>query len=194
MTKVILTEQQYKKFISEDSILNQLEFQQESEGYHNGQSDLVWKAYLGDKIIGSLEYTVYEGTASVRMLSVNKNYRRQGIAAKLMEKLSDEFGYKNIDTGMMTIDGSALISTLDKLHSFDREAEANKSKHLSLSVLDRKNFNSKDVWQFMVDYYYHGNEVWSQIEKYNEHNNLINGNDPNDLTDIVRWIEGAKTN
>lgn len=189
--KLRILQETYNNILREN---NSIEFVQDSIGYAYGQHDLVWNAYHGDDLVGQLSYSDFENTPAVKMLTVVPKYRGRGIASKLMEKLVDEYGYRNIDLGMLTQDGAGLIKKLDKLYGFDREAELNRSKHWSPEIFNQIKAISTDVWNFMTDYYKTGNEVWQNLEKYNEKDHLIDGQDPNDLADIVRWIEGAKEN
>lgn len=177
-----------------DNILNQVDFEETSYGAHHGQTDILVKAFIGDEQVGYLDYSEFEGNPYINMIEVDPTYRKKGIGEKLIMRLADRYGYSNIDWGFKTEGGLALQQKMDKILGYGRQADENKSKHLNKDILNRFKSVSEDIYRFMRDYYTIGNKIWSQMDKYNETNYEIDGVDPNDLADIVRWIDGAKEN
>jgi GNAT superfamily N-acetyltransferase len=67
------------------------------------------------EVIGKLDYGHTKGEPlAVKWIEVAPEYRRQGIATKLVEKAKQEYG-DNIDWGMSTDDGTSFIGSLLKL-------------------------------------------------------------------------------
>lgn len=65
-------------------------------------------------VYGKLEFTVYDGVASISWIQVADDRLRQGIARQMIQRLvQGGFPYKSIRWGMMTDDGSALKQKLD---------------------------------------------------------------------------------
>jgi GNAT superfamily N-acetyltransferase len=192
MIKLVITEGQYKSIVESSDISNQLEFRDESYGYYGGQSNMyLYAQFLGDTV-GYIDYSIYENKPHINMIKVEKEYRGRGIGEALINKLAAEFGYTNIIWGNVTSSGLRLQQKMDNIYGYDRNKIV--SNHLPKDIIDKFKSISKNIYNFVKDYYHFGNKVWSQMEKYNEVDNEIDGQDPNDLADIVRWIEGAKEN
>lgn len=68
---------------------------------------------VGGRIVGALNYTrIDRGSKApqviVSNIVVDKNWRRQGVASRLLEELLEEFPQARVDTAM-TIDGAAFF-------------------------------------------------------------------------------------
>lgn len=177
-----------------DNIMNQLSFEESSYNYHHGQVDILLKAFFNNNQVGYLDYSLFEGKPYINMIKVHEDYRKMGVGEKLIMRLADVYGYKNIEWGYKTAGGLALQQKIDRIYGYNRVSEEDKSKHLPKEFLNKFKDVSPNVYSFVKDYYSIGNNVWSQMDKYNEKNYEIDGYDPNDLADIVRWIDGAKQN
>lgn len=95
---------------------------------HSNQVDFLSQAKMGGKVVGRLHYSVSMNGKTAR-ISINKieaSVKRAGVASKLVGALAKEYGYKNIEWGMMTESGYALRTALDRKYGFDREAAAPK--------------------------------------------------------------------
>lgn len=91
-------------------------------GYSYGESyhTVVAKDRSG-KVVGKLDYSVYDGVPKIMM--VESFQEKSGVGTALVAHLSKEFGYKNIDWGMMTSDGVKLRDKLDKMYKIERVFE-----------------------------------------------------------------------
>ena len=192
--KIKILQETYNNLIKEQTPID-IEFTSDVYGAHHGQTDHLLNAVVNENIVGYLDYSIFEDAPYINMIEVSKDARGQSIGVKLIQKLSEEYPYESIDWGTMTGDGVKLQMKMDKIYGFDRKAEESKSNHLPYEILEKIKGISKDIYNFMSDYYHQGNIVWHQMEKYNEdEDRTIGGYDANELADIVKWIEGAKLN
>ena len=83
-----------------------------SRGYHHGQYDLAVVAYSGDKVAGWIDYSVYDGEASIQMIEVKPEYARRGLAKQMLLALQDKYPDQEIDWGSLTQDGSKLYQSM----------------------------------------------------------------------------------
>ncbi len=88
-----------------------LRFVDECTGYHHGQTNCIIGAYLGDRPVGYLEYSIFEGNAHITDVQVAEDLRRQGIATQMFRKLEQELEGKIIHT-MQTPEGAQWVSSL----------------------------------------------------------------------------------
>ncbi len=82
---------------------------------YSGQTDMIKQAIKGDKVVGFLQYAVYEDEPYIQLIKVDENYRRQGIATSLLKDLQHDFPRTSINTGMMTEEGKMLFSKVSKV-------------------------------------------------------------------------------
>ncbi len=80
--------------------------------YNFGESYFTMSYEQDGKIVGTLEYGEYDGKPNVKMIEVSKEYRRQGIAAKLLQELQRKYPDQEIDFGMTTDDGTKLLNAI----------------------------------------------------------------------------------
>ena len=80
-----------------------------STGYSSGETFMAMYYELDGKVVGTLNYGDYEGEPSVKMIEVDPEYRRQGIAQKLLQQLQKKYPNTEIDFGMTTPDGTKLL-------------------------------------------------------------------------------------
>jgi GNAT superfamily N-acetyltransferase len=66
-----------------------LDYRIENLGYHHGQTDMELGLYDDDsnEIIGMVQYTLYDGELSVKDIIVRPEYRRKGLASRMMQYL-----------------------------------------------------------------------------------------------------------
>lgn len=91
---------------------NALSFKDESTGYHHNQTDMSLYALLDNKVVGYIDYSIYDGTPSVRMIEVDDDYKRHGYAREMLRNLQSKFPDTEIDLGMLTDDGYKLVKSL----------------------------------------------------------------------------------
>ena len=79
---------------------------------HHGQLDMVMTAYMGEKPVGSLQYSLYENIPHISYIEVLPEYRRQGIASRLVRNLQSQYPETEIEWGILTDDGKAFYDAL----------------------------------------------------------------------------------
>lgn len=83
-----------------------------STGYAYGESYYAMSYEQDGKVVATLEYGEYDGTPNVKMIEVDPEYRRKGIATKLMQELQNKYPDTEIDFGMATPDGSKFLDSI----------------------------------------------------------------------------------
>lgn len=66
-----------------------------------------------DEIIAKLQYTDYDNKAYIDLIETKEEYRRKGLATKLMNDLEKEYG-ENIEYGYSTPDGTKFLKSYFK--------------------------------------------------------------------------------
>lgn len=83
---------------------------------YKGEAFGYCQAHIGDSPIGYLNFSIYQGEADVKMIEVREEYRRKGVAKRLLDLLAAEVGGKqNINWGYHTEDGQALHTAYDSV-------------------------------------------------------------------------------
>lgn len=190
----------YRQLLKENDS-NEIDYRHESVGYHHGQSDFIWKAYDGDKVIGFITYVVYEGNPSIQMVEVLPEYRRKGIASTMYKKIADEYGYKNFDWSNVTDNGAKLRAYMDKYYNYDRKKEMNKSLHYPKSIIKKIGNKHPFVAKFLtyianVGYSEAWDKYFDEMKEHESPNGVYIGTniDFNDISELGRWIEGSVEN
>lgn len=124
-------------------------FSDETIGAHSGQTDNILKATANGKEVGSIEYTVFNGSPQISMISVADGFQRKGIATELVKQLQRTFPDAEIDWGMMTKDGTALKNSLKSIEVKDPEIAA-KQAELDAAIAERTAFEQQ-AKQFDVE-------------------------------------------
>jgi len=75
--KEILTEENYK-------------FSETMRDYHSGQSYMSAFAELNGKIVAGMDYSIYDNKLYIDYLEVKPEYRRKGVATKLMDFVKEQ--------------------------------------------------------------------------------------------------------
>lgn len=81
--------------------------------YFNGQHEFILKFMIDDIQAGYITYSEYEGEPYIKMIDVKDQYRRMGIARRMMQHLQGLYDDIEINLGMLTDDGDKLISNLN---------------------------------------------------------------------------------
>ena len=97
-----------KKYLTEAKI----EFYDELTGSRSGQKDMRLSAIIGNQKVGFIDYTIYGNEVSIKFIEVNKNFRRQGVGKDLILKLQSLFPKTEIELGMLTGEGAALVNAV----------------------------------------------------------------------------------
>lgn len=77
---------------------------------YDDQVDMIKQAIKDGKVVGYLQYAVYEDEPYIQLIKVEKEYQRQGVATMLLKDLQKDFPNTSINTGMMTEEGTKLFS------------------------------------------------------------------------------------
>ncbi|MEE3413460.1 MAG: GNAT family N-acetyltransferase, partial [Bacteroidales bacterium] len=115
---------------------------------HDGQTDYI-KQITDDNgnVIAKVEYSHYNGQNYVNMIEVKPEYRRQGLAKKLLQDLQAETPNTQIVFGMTTKDGTKLIESITEKV---KNPQYNEKKAKKINKLEQQ-----------------ANEIRKQIEDYN---------------------------
>jgi ribosomal protein S18 acetylase RimI-like enzyme len=95
---------------------------------HSGETFSTMSAKVNGEIVGTLEYGEYEGKPNVKMIEVQPEHRRQGIATKLLQELQKKYPEQEIDFGMSTEDGTNLLKNIT--YQVENKEYAKKQKEL----------------------------------------------------------------
>jgi GNAT superfamily N-acetyltransferase len=80
---------------------------------YSGQHDYSLIATVDGDFAGSLDYSIYQGRAAVRDISVLQSKRRQGVGTALLVALQETYPDQAIMFGYTTADGTALLNSLE---------------------------------------------------------------------------------
>lgn len=92
-------------------------FHNESRNYHHGQMDMTAKAILDNKVIGYCDYSIFENEIYIEMIEVIDEFKRQGLASRIMDFIKQENPKMKINPGMSTPDGSKFWGEYSKTNS-----------------------------------------------------------------------------
>lgn len=146
-------------------------------GGFQGQTDAKLTAEIDGNVAGTLSYSEYEGEPHINMIETNPEYRGNGVATKMLQNLQSLYPGKNINTGMLTEDGSKLFEKVSekvpnkeysevkrKLDSWKKEL----SRFESLSDEENANLSQKDGdrWNELYDLIEEGNTRLRGMREY----------------------------
>ena len=77
-----------------------------------GQHDWIAQAFLDGQVVGYVSFVEYDGTPYVQMVWVGEEYRRQGVATRLLTQLQCRYTGVTIDFGMTTEAGDVLLQSM----------------------------------------------------------------------------------
>ncbi len=135
--------------------------------YHSGQHDFVLIAQKDGTVVGHLDYSVYEGEPSVKMIEVE--LKRQRVGTNLVLALQELHPESMIKFGMTTEEGQKLLDSMEwnvipnplyddavaELAALDKNLEALRNKAAALetaSQADRDAFIlACEDWNDMED-------------------------------------------
>ena len=93
-----------------DSVNNNIKV--EVNDFRDGETFATMSYTQDGKTVGTIEYSEYDGQPSIKMIEVEPEYRRKGIATKLLQELQKKYPDVEIDYGMTTPDGSKLLESI----------------------------------------------------------------------------------
>lgn len=88
-----------------------LTFRDESRGFHHDQYDGTLKVYMGNKEVGHLDYSEFDGRTRIDFIEVLPEYRRQGIGTALFKALKKD--HPKVIWSGTTEDGEAFRNVVD---------------------------------------------------------------------------------
>lgn len=160
--------------------MEQIEIDNEVTNMYSGQTNMTMSAKIGDKIVGTLDYSEYNGKPSISMIEVKPEYRRKGIATRLLQNLQSEYPNIEIEWGTMTTDGASLRDAI----TYNIENEDIKAIKNEIIDIDKKieeyqtKFNNNiltekegDDWNRLEDRKY---KLENEIYDKSEYTNLVN--------------------
>lgn len=103
-----------KSIIREILLEISLDFENNHNDHSYGQDDYELVAYSDGVVVGYITYSVTDKTPSVKMLEVGNDWKRKGIGTQLLKKLQSYYPNTEIDLGMLTDDGAALIKKMPR--------------------------------------------------------------------------------
>lgn len=106
---------------------SKLKITDNSLGYQSGQMDMRLQAELDGKVVGYLDYTIYNDDVSIKYIEGSREHK--GIGKELILKLQSMFPKTEIKLGMLTDKGSKLVKSIKSKLYVDR-ARINKLKRL----------------------------------------------------------------
>ena len=106
----------------------------EVNDYHSGEMFATMSYTQDGKVVGTLEYSVYDGEPNVKMVEVLPEYRRKGIGTKLLQELQRNYPDVEINYGMTTPDGAKLLENA----TYTVENKEVSDKYARLEEAERK--------------------------------------------------------
>lgn len=89
-------------------------FQLDHLGQHHGQDDYTLSYVEDGRNLGQVEFAIYDDIVHIDY--IRAHVKGRGIGKALMEHLIEKYGWKNIDPGMQTDEGAALVRRLVREH------------------------------------------------------------------------------
>ncbi len=83
----------------------ELKFSENMRDYHSGQSFMNAYAYSNNVMVGRVDYSIYDKKIYIDFIEVNPEYRRKGIATKLVDFIKRENPNMPIIPGYATEEG-----------------------------------------------------------------------------------------
>ena len=138
----------------------------ENYDFYYGESLFNMYFLRNDKVVGSIQYGVYEGKPNVKMIEVLPEFQRQGIATMLLQELQRKYDGIPIHFGFTTKDGTKLLNKVTKLV---KNPKYNKKIGEEIKLLNEKSdklyMELKSIQEEMLSLYYKQKEgVISNIE------------------------------
>lgn len=127
-----------------------IKFVDSSVGMQSGQMDMRLEARINGKRVGYLDYSVYNDEVSIKFIEGSKQHK--GVGKQLILKLQSLFPKTELNLGMSTTKGSAMLKQVKSKLYVDR-ARLRKIKKLEqeykkLKAIEQKaiNTNKWDDW------------------------------------------------
>lgn len=137
------------------------EYIEECTGQYARQSNFKLKAVTENREVGFIEWSVFEGLASISMIYVENEFRKQGIATQLLKRLQQRDLEQCIDWGgyitpegvsflehsIFHLPNKIFIEASERLVNLERELDLLRGKHQRGEKIDV----SIDQWNELHD-------------------------------------------
>ncbi|MTH95248.1 hypothetical protein [Roseibium sp. RKSG952] len=114
-----------------------IEFRFECVGAHHGQLDLNLLALINGEYCGIIKFSEFEQKPSVSWMEVLEIRKREGIGRAMVLELQSQYPETEIDFGMLTEDGLALLRSLPSIE-IETAPERSKLEAQLLSLRSRE--------------------------------------------------------
>ena len=118
-----------------------------STDYAYGQTYMRMSAYDGDKEVGYIQYADYEGQPSIHMIEVSEEYKRQGIATRMLQELQSQYDGTEINFGMTTPDGTKLLDKITYDVKDEKVSAAKAELRSKKEELDKTQKELDKLWE-----------------------------------------------
>lgn len=110
-----------------------IEFRADCVGAHHGQLDINLIALIDGEPCGQIQFSEYEKKPSVKWIEVAEDRQREGIGRAMVLELQSRYPNTELDFGMMTDDGIALLESIPSIE-VDPSPERTKLESQLLSL------------------------------------------------------------
>ena len=140
------------------SVSDNINISDEVKDYYSGETLSTMSAKVDGEVVGTVEYGEHEGKPNVKMIEVKPEYRRQGIATKLLQELQKKYPDQEIDFGMSTEDGTNLLKNIT--YQVENKEYINTQKQLEKITNRINEIETDNVWNDDID-----NEYYKLLDK-----------------------------
>jgi ribosomal protein S18 acetylase RimI-like enzyme len=169
---------------------------------YDGEIFKLMSAEIDGEVVGTIEYSEYNGKPHIQMINVNQDYRRKGIAKKMLQDLQSRYPEIEINWGYTTEDGTKLYeSVTEKVENPNFDSKLfNKAEKLKKQIKELEEQKEKN-FELMKEFYpkYKDNTITQEEqEKYTDvqhaymslEDDIRDAN--NDLYDLTNGIDEDK--
>ena len=151
-----------------------LSYSEELTGAYSGQKDIDLIAKRGEKVVGYIRYSEFQGEPHIVYIKVAEDEKQKGIGSDLVKTLQREYPDKILHWGMLTAEGEILKTSLDKqlidIYNHANEQSKNKLSEVSQFYIEAQKHNSAaEFIKALGEPLYHGSE--KIFETFQEGNN-----------------------
>lgn len=111
-------------------------------GAYGDQVNMRSEYTEGDASLGYVDWTIYNNEPSISYIEVNKDWRRRGIARKLLQDIQKQYPDTPINFGYTTEDGTHLLEGI----TYDVVDEEVKAKRNELKQKKKELSEIEDIW------------------------------------------------
>ena len=168
-------------------------FHENSLSYHHGQHDMSLVMYdpTDTTKLAKVDYSIFGNVIHIKYIETF--FKGKGYGKILMDKMAKEYGYHNIDWGMVTTNGDILKKSMDAYYGTREKYLESLCDHIPIGDIGK--VKNPIVRKFMMDVISSGYEkAWKKWISTIMNNKSISDFDFNDISEICEWIKGSITN